>query len=65
MRCDRIYVMDKGEVIEEGNHEDLLKKQGYYYRLWSGQTLEEFNEVAATSKVEQTLIANLFLGGVN
>ncbi|MCI6690917.1 MAG: peptidase domain-containing ABC transporter [Clostridium sp.] len=65
MRCDRIYVMDKGEVIEEGNHEDLLKKQGYYYRLWSGQTLEEFNEVAATSKVEQTLIANPFLGGVN
>ncbi|WP_294186695.1 peptidase domain-containing ABC transporter [uncultured Clostridium sp.] len=65
MRCDRIYVMDKGEVIEEGNHEELLKKQGYYYRLWSGQTLEEFNEVAATSKVEQTLIANPFLGGVN
>ena len=65
MRCDRIYVMDKGEVIEEGNHEDLLKKQGYYYRLWSGQTLEEFNEVAATSKVEQPVIANPFLGGVN
>lgn len=65
MRCDRIYVMDKGEVIEEGNHEELLKKQGYYYRLWSGQTLEEFSEVAATSKIESSFIANPFLGGVN
>lgn len=65
MRCDRIYVMDKGEVIEEGNHEELLKKQGYYYRLWSGQTLEEFNEVAATSKIETPVIANPFLGGIN
>jgi len=65
MRCDRIYVMDKGEIIEEGHHEDLLKKQGYYYRLWSGQTLEDFDEVAATSKIETSFIASPFLGGVN
>lgn len=65
MRCDRIYVMDKGEVIEEGNHDELLRKQSYYYRLWSGQTLEEFNEVAATSKLEIPFVANPFLGGVN
>lgn len=45
MRCDRIYVLDKGEVIEEGKHEELLKKQGYYYRLWTGQTLKDINEV--------------------
>lgn len=51
MRCDRIYVMDKGEIIEEGNHEQLLRKHGYYYRLWTGQTLEELNETAMTCEV--------------
>ncbi|MEG0686729.1 MAG: peptidase domain-containing ABC transporter, partial [Erysipelotrichales bacterium] len=35
MRCDRIYVMDKGEVIEEGTHNDLISRHGYYYRLWA------------------------------
>lgn len=39
MRCNRIYVLDKGKIIEEGTHEQLLKKQGYYYRLWTKQTL--------------------------
>lgn len=48
MRCDRIYVLDKGEIIEEGTHENLLKKQGYYYRLWTGQTIEELDEIAAS-----------------
>lgn len=38
MKCDRIYVMDKGEIIEEGNHDELLTAKGYYYKLWTGQT---------------------------
>ena len=66
MRCDRIYVMDKGEIIEEGNHEQLLRKQGYYYRLWTGQTLEELNEAAYTKLEEKTaIIANPLIGGLN
>ena len=39
-RCDRIYVLEKGAIIEEGNHEALLEKKGYYYKLWTGQTAE-------------------------
>lgn len=35
--CDVIYVLEKGKVIESGNHEDLLNKQGYYYNLWKDQ----------------------------
>ena len=49
-RCDRIYVMEKGEVIEEGTHIELLEKGGYYFRLWTGQTCEELNEVSSTER---------------
>lgn len=31
--CDIIYVMDKGKVIESGNHETLLSKRGQYYKM--------------------------------
>lgn len=35
--CDIIYVMDKGQVVEVGNHESLLSKKGYYYKLYISQ----------------------------
>ncbi len=34
---DRILVFDKGRIVEDGSHEDLLLRQGFYYRLWSMQ----------------------------
>jgi ATP-binding cassette subfamily B protein len=44
---DRILVFDKGRVVEDGSHQALLKKRGYYYRLWSRQSDGMFNEEAA------------------
>jgi len=29
--------MDKGEIVEIGNHDDLMEKQGAYYRLYQAQ----------------------------
>ena len=31
--ADEIVVLQKGEIVERGTHDELLKKQGYYYRL--------------------------------
>ena len=41
--CDIIYVMDKGKIVEEGTHEGLIEKRGYYYKLYISQvgSLEE------------------------
>lgn len=40
--ADKILVMDKGRVVEEGNHEELLKKEdGYYTRLYQMQFRSE------------------------
>lgn len=29
--------MDKGKIIEQGTHKELLEKKGQYYRLWEMQ----------------------------
>ncbi len=35
--ASRIYVIDKGEIVEEGSHEDLLNQNGFYARLHKHQ----------------------------
>ncbi len=35
---DRLIVIDNGEIVEEGSHEELLKKNGLYSRLWKLQS---------------------------
>lgn len=39
--ADKIIVLHKGEVIEMGNHEELLEKKGLYYNLYKIQFLKE------------------------
>ena len=35
---DRLIVLDKGRIIEEGSHTELLSKQGLYAKLWAHQS---------------------------
>lgn len=39
IRCDRIFVMDAGQIVEEGNFEQLMAKKGLFYDLASRQIL--------------------------
>jgi ATP-binding cassette, subfamily B, multidrug efflux pump len=36
-----IIVLSAGQIIEEGKHEDLIKKEGYYYTLYRKQLVEK------------------------
>ena len=35
---DRIIVLDKGIIVEQGTHQQLLRKKGKYYQLWQMQS---------------------------
>lgn len=37
LNADKIVVLKDGRVIEQGNHQTLMKKKGFYYRLYTDQ----------------------------
>jgi len=39
--CDRILVIQKGAIIEDGNHRNLMAKKGKYYELYTKQLRAE------------------------
>lgn len=46
MHADRIYVLERGDIVETGSHESLLDEKGLYYAMWRQQIGERKKEVA-------------------
>lgn len=40
MNADKIIVLDAGEVVEQGTHDELLRKQGIYWTIYNSQFME-------------------------
>jgi len=51
LHADRILVLEKGQIVESGRHEDLLDLKGLYYAMWRQQIGER--ETASTIVMRQ------------
>lgn len=40
INADKIIVLEEGEIVEKGKHEDLIQKEGYYYNLYKSQFIQ-------------------------
>lgn len=51
MHADRIYVLEKGNVVETGNHQSLVDEKGLYYAMWRQQIGERKENPAKASVI--------------
>ncbi|HIK27344.1 MAG: ABC transporter ATP-binding protein/permease [Oscillatoriaceae bacterium SKW80] len=58
-KAHQIAVLDRGQVVEIGSHEELLRKGGYYTRLYSMQFLDETNREKALVKASYEVRSRL------
>ena len=47
-QCDRIIVLDKGKIIEDGNYQELLEKNGFFAELVARQQLDDTDKAFST-----------------
>ena len=56
MHADRIYVLEKGKIIESGSHDELVELKGLYYAMWRQQIGER--ETVLTNNLVNQLNSN-------
>ncbi len=53
MRCDTIYIIEKGKIIEKGSNEELIDLKGKYYKLWKEQLPDSYEVETIIAKEVQ------------
>ena len=56
-KADRLVVMDKGVVVEEGSHDELIAAEGAYWRLYEAQQRQAEAETVLGGGIEQKVLA--------
>jgi len=59
MHADRIYVLERGKIVESGNHAELLDQKGLYYAMWRQQVGERSAQMARLQNGEGEIVAPL------
>ncbi|MBO9657806.1 MAG: ATP-binding cassette domain-containing protein, partial [Chitinophagaceae bacterium] len=53
MYADTIFVLEKGKIVEQGTHENLVEKRGLYYAMWRQQIGERRSDVSPAAVTDQ------------
>ncbi len=51
MHADKIFVLEKGRIVESGKHQDLIELKGLYYAMWRQQIGEQHDVMLRTATV--------------
>ena len=58
-RADRILVLDRGRIVEEGTHSELLLKSGLYHRLYTRKFVDQATIEPAPPELQPELAGNV------
>lgn len=58
VNCDEIFVLDKGKIVERGNHWDLLYQNGLYAKMWRAQQQADPKPLTKTKTIEDEISNN-------